>query len=84
MKPQVLRRRKYGWFWLAVGVLCVLGAGTLWLVTAIVPGVLVAAGGAWLIAKGLHAVAYTRRSLAELDARDKALPEARVVEGTKR
>jgi hypothetical protein len=80
VKPQLLRRRKYGWFWLAVGVLCVLAAGVLWLVVAIVPGFLLAIAGAGLIAKGLHAVGYTRRSLAELDARDKALPEARVIE----
>lgn len=80
VKPQLLRRRKYGWFWMAVGVLCIVAGGGLWLVPAILPGVVVAASGAGLIVKGLHAVDYTRRSLAEIAARDKALPVARVIE----
>ena len=80
VKPQLLRRRKYGRFWLVAGVASVLAAGGLWLIAAIGPGAMVAVGGAALIAKGLHAVSYTRRSLAALEGRDKALPAARVVE----
>src|SRR5215204_2279083 len=60
VRAQLLRRKKYGWFWLGVGVFAVLAAGGLWLVKVLLPGVLVAVAGAGLIGRGLHALSYTR------------------------
>jgi hypothetical protein len=62
-------------------VLVVLSVGGMWvLALPIAPGVGVAAAGAWMIARGVSSVSWTRGELADLEARNKALPEARVIE----
>ncbi len=77
---QLVRRKRYGWFWIASGLVVVVATGGVWFVgLPLVGGVLLAASGAGLIARGIRAISWTRGELADLDARDKALPEARVV-----
>lgn len=81
VRRQLVRRKRFGWFWIASGVLCVGVAGGVWffaISTALGAGV--AVGGSWLIARGIRAISWTRGELAEIDARDRALPRARVVE----
>lgn len=55
-----MRRNRFGWIWAATGLLCVVAAG----------GVL---GGSSLIARGIAAIGWTRRELARLEARERAL-----------
>jgi len=81
LKAQLVRRNRHGWFWILGGVLVVLSVGGMWfLALPILLGVGVAAGGAWMIARGVSSISWTRGELASLEARIKALPEARVIE----
>lgn len=81
LRAQLVRRKRHGWFWILGGVLVVLSVGgMLFLALPIVPGVGVAAAGAWMIARGVSNISWTRGELADLEARNKALPEARVIE----
>jgi hypothetical protein len=79
VRPQLLRRRRYGWFWIGTGFGFVLATGGLWVVGSVLPGFGLAVVGSTMIAKGIHAVSFTRRSLAEVETRAKALPEARLL-----
>lgn len=81
LRRQLVRRKRHGWFWIGAGVLVVLAVGGVWVLAIalpILPGVGVASTGAWMIARGIRSISWTRGELAELDA--KALPAARVVE----
>jgi hypothetical protein len=78
VKGQLVRRNKYGWFWIATGVTAVLAAAGVVLFASILGGVALAASGAWLIARGLMAISWTRGELRELARRE--LPAARVIE----
>ena len=82
LREQLVRRKRYGWFWIGSGILVVVAVGGLLAISVmpILAGVLVAASGAALIARGIRSISWTRGELAAMNARDKALPTARVVE----
>jgi hypothetical protein len=78
VRRQIVRRNRIAWIWIVSGLPCIAVAGTIWFFA--LPkllGFLAAAGGSWLIARGINGVRWTRHELAAID---RALPKARLLE----
>jgi hypothetical protein len=81
VRRQLVRRNRFAWMWIATGLLCVAVAGGFWfLLISVWGGVGLAVSGSALIARGMTAISWTRGELRELEARERALPVARVIE----
>jgi hypothetical protein len=82
VRPQIELRKKYGWIWIFTGISCVvLSVGVLFV--QVLLGGLTAIFGAYLIAKGMSTLSWTRSLLRDLDAEARQLPAARVVSDPK-